>query len=298
MPLRFYLFAFILTGSLALHAQVPIPASGRIVRLTKFPSVFVQPRTIDVWLPEGYSAKNKYAVLYMHDGQMLFDSASTWNKQEWGVDETLTALIQEKKIRPCIVVGIWNNGPLRPSEYFPEKIIASLSGKMRNEVMQFVLDTPRADQYLKFIVRELKPYIDSAFSTHHNQRNTFIAGSSMGGLISWYALCEYPSVFFGAACLSTHWPGTFNLQDTTVPIAFDSYLKQYLPDAGQHRIYFDHGTATLDSVYRPSQLRVDRTMKARGYSKNSWMSREFAGADHSERAWRNRLRIPLAFLLQ
>ena len=69
----------------------------------------------------------------------------------------------------------------------------------------------QSDNYLKFLVKELKPFIDSSFSTLKDQQNTFIAGSSMGGLISMYAICEYPLVFGGAACLSTHWPGIFTM---------------------------------------------------------------------------------------
>jgi len=74
-----------------LHAQLPRPASGSIRRVVNFPSRFVEPRNVDIWLPDGYDPKKKYAVLYMQDGQMLFDSTNTWNKQEWGIDETLGA---------------------------------------------------------------------------------------------------------------------------------------------------------------------------------------------------------------
>ncbi|MFN5144530.1 MAG: alpha/beta hydrolase-fold protein, partial [Bacteroidota bacterium] len=88
----------------ATHAQVPTPQQGRVVRHENFPSAQVTPRHVDVWLPAAYDPQKKYAVLYMHDGQMLFDSTLTWNKQEWGVDETLSQLMREKKIKDCIVV--------------------------------------------------------------------------------------------------------------------------------------------------------------------------------------------------
>jgi len=81
-------------------------AYGTIKRFENFPSVHVGARNIDVWLPDGYNSGKKYPVLYMHDGQMLFDSTTNWNHQEWGVDETLGRLIKEKKVKDCIVVGI------------------------------------------------------------------------------------------------------------------------------------------------------------------------------------------------
>ena len=80
----------------------------------------------------------------------------------------------------------------------------------------------QSDAYLKFLVTELKPFIDSTFSVATDRSNTFIAGSSMGGLISMYAVCEYPAVFGGAACLSTHWPGIFTAENNPIPEAFEN----------------------------------------------------------------------------
>jgi len=156
---------------------------------------------------------------------------------------------------------------------------------------------PVSDNYLKFLVDELKPYIDSHFSTRKDRKNTFTAGSSMGGLISIYAICEYPQIFGGAACMSTHWPGTFTTVDNPVPAAFMQYLSTHLPSPKTHKIYFDHGSATLDAMYRPYQLQADSLMKVAGYTDANWMSREFPGADHSERSWHKRLDTPMLFLL-
>ena len=182
-------------------------SAGFVKRFANFPSKYADPRNVDVWLPDGYDPKKKYAVLYMHDGQMLFDSTNTWNKQEWGVEDVMSRLMAEKKIRNCIVIGIWNNGIYRHSEYFPQKIVDQIPPETRAKIIhQQLKDKPQADNYLKFIVRELKPFIDSNFSTLTNRGNTFVLGSSMGGLISLYALCEYPDVFGGAACLSIHSP--------------------------------------------------------------------------------------------
>jgi len=281
-------------------------SSGWVRRLENFQSKYVEAKNIDVWMPEGYDPGKHYAVLYMHDGQMLFDSATTWNKQEWGVDETVGRLIRDHKIRDCIVVGIWNHPLKRHIEYFPQKALDYLSPSEKEAVYKATrpgLTTklleggPVSDNYLRFLVTELKPFIDSTFATLPEQESTFIGGSSMGGLISLYAMCEYPDVFGGAACLSTHWPGTFETVSNPVPGAFLAYLKDHLPPPGHHKIYFDYGTVTLDSLYKPFQQKADIIVKEKGYTSQNWMTREFPGEDHSERAWRKRLSIPIEFIL-
>ena len=288
-----------------LHAQLPKVASGTFQRYEQFPSKYTDARNVDVWLPEGYSASKKYAVLYMHDGQMLFDSTTTWNRQEWGVDETITQLLRQQKIRDCIVVGVWNAGAMRHPDYFPQKPMESLPkatqdslyGATRGSGSSVFAATVRSDRYLQFLVQELKPFIDKTYSTLTGPGNTFIAGSSMGGLISMYAICEYPNVFGGAACISTHWPGIFHSDNNPVPAAFIRYLDGHLPDAAKHKFYFDYGTAALDSMYKPYQLQADAVMRKHGYTEANWITREFPGEDHSEQAWRRRLQIPLLFLL-
>jgi enterochelin esterase-like enzyme len=287
-------------------AQMPVPSSGKIIRYNDFQSNFVKPRPIDVWLPEGYSTEKKYAVLYMHDGQMLFDSTNTWNKQEWGVDETITELVKKKKIINCIVVGIWNGGQSRHAEYFPQKALNYLKKEQIDSLYHSVRTSGQSvfqgievqsDNYLKFLTQELKPFIDQMYSTKKDPQHTFIAGSSMGGLISLYALCEYPTIFGGAACISTHWPGIFSIENNPIPSAFIQYLDAHLPKAENHLIYFDHGTETLDALYPSLQLKVDSLMRSKGYTKRNWITRVFKGTDHSEKSWRSRLHTPFLFLL-
>jgi len=292
--------------SLIVHAQMPIVTSGKIAYFEHFKSTFVDTRTVAVWLPNGYSKNEKYAVLYMHDGQMLFDANTTWNKQAWEVDQIAGELISENKIKKFIVVGIWNNGQKRHPEYFPQKVFEQLTTEQQKLVSDILLkkeriDTafePISDSYLKFIVTELKPFIDQTFSTRTNRQNTFIAGSSMGGLISMYALCEYPKVFGAAACISTHWTGIYQLDDNPIPEAFFNYLKRHLPNPKSHRIYFDYGDQTLDALYPTLQKKVDTIMVAKGYTSNNWLTKFFRGKDHSEAAWAERLYIPLEFLLR
>lgn len=288
--------------SVALKAQsspaMPALTCGKLVRWEKFSSKYVDARNIDIWLPEEYDTKKHYPVLYMHDGQMLFDSNATWNHQSWELDGVLCRLMAEKKIRECIVVGVWNNGEKRSAEYIPQKAIDYLDENGKKIMLTKTNIPALADNYLKFLVSELKPKVDQEFSTLKDQKNTFIAGSSMGGLSSLYAICEYPNVFGGAACLSTHWTGIYTNENNPIPDAIRKYMEDHLPSPKNHRIYFDHGTATLDSLYGKWQVKVDELMRKKGFDSKHWNSQVFPGAPHTEKAWQERVHIPLIFLLE
>lgn len=287
-------------------AQEVNVTSGKVQRFENFGSKLIDSRNVDVWLPDGYSNKEKYAVLYMNDGQALYDAESTWNKQAWEVDNIAGDLIANGKTQKFIVVGIWNNGKKRHAEYFPQKPYENLTQIQRDTITAQLqkagrnaeIFKPYSDSYLQFLVTELKPFIDKNFSTKTDQKNTFIAGSSMGGLISMYAICEYPKIFGGAACLSTHWPGTFSTANNPIPDAFTNYLKSNLPDPKDHRIYFDYGDQTLDALYKPYQEKTDEVMKSKGFTSKNWETKFFPGENHSEEAWAKRLSIPLLFLLK
>lgn len=301
---RFLLIVVVALFSVV-EAQIPKVSSGKIERISDFKSQFVTPRNIDVWLPENYSASKKYAVLYMQDGQMLYDSDLTWNKQSWNVDETVSELMKSKKIQNAIVVGIWNDSKMRHFDYFPQKPFESLSTVEKDTVNHQLKKagranekfSPNSDNYLKFLVKELKPLIDKKYSTFKDRSHTFIAGSSMGGLISMYAICEYPQIFGGAACLSTHWTGTFTNENNPFPEAALHYLDKNLPDSKTHKIYFDCGDQTLDALYPEIQKKADAIIRKHGYSEKNWKTLYFPGENHSEEAWAKRLSKPLEFLL-
>lgn len=279
-------------------SQIPEVSYGTIHHINDFPSIYIDARNVDVWLPDGYNENKKYAVLYMHDGQMLFDVNITWNGQEWKVDETVSRLLDDEMIKDCIVVGIWNNGDYRRSEYLPQKALEYMPDHLAEKIIkERLMGKPRSDNYLKYLVNELKPYIDHTYSTYTDSGNTYIMGSSMGGLISLYAICEYPEIFGAAACMSTHWYGEPVDQSVGVPVAYVSYLQRKLPDPPHNRIYFDYGSETLDQYYKPYQMLVDVLMEERGYDSTFWMTKEFIGAAHTEDAWAERLINPLIFLL-
>ncbi len=299
------LFLIFTQFSLINQAQTPALSNGQLHRFPLVSSHGISPRNVDVWLPDGYSKEQKYAVLYMHDGQMLFDSSMTWNHQAWEVDQCAQQLQSTGATIPFIVVGIWNDPSTRHSDYFPQRPFEQLTPEQKDTVSAQLKQAgrinttflPQSDHYLTFMVETVKPLIDSTFSVYTDQAHTFVAGSSMGGLISLYALCEYPNVFGGAACLSTHWPGTFTLSNNPMPDAFLHYIKQHLPSLKTHRLYFDCGDQTLDALYPETQNKVNALVAKRKHAKKQFQSMYFPGADHSENAWKARLDQPLRFLL-
>lgn len=252
-----------------------------------FQSEYIGSRNVEIMLPPNYDPNKKYDVLYMHDGQNVFDPFTAFYNNEWGVDEAVADLMKTGEIRPVIVVAVWNT-EIRFQEYMPNKPVEAIQELRKNGGL---MNDLLSDEYLKFLVYELKPFVDENFSTINKPENTFIMGSSMGGLISCYALCEYPEVFGGAGCVSTHWPA---LDGVFLP-----YVKNNLPNPSNHKFYFDFGTATLDSLYEPYQIQVDQMMRENNYEEDvNWMTRKFEGAKHNEIDWRERVHIPLKFLLK
>lgn len=304
-----YIFAIV-----ALFLAAPVVAAlpvvhvsaGTIVDLGIVKSQYVDPRRVVVWLPPHYNTSGpKYAVLYMHDGQNLFDKATASYGMEWEMDEHLSKLIEEGKARPTIVVGIWNT-PKRLQEYVPSKAFDGLPATYRDKVRALYGGDPLSDGYLKFIVRELRPLINRRFNVKTDRDNTAIMGSSMGALVSLYAIDEYPSIFGSAGMMSTHWPlfmkpdGQSVSQEEyeVVSSAFEHYLAPALPDPRTHRLYFDHGSETLDAIYKRYQDRVDAVVERRGYKQGAnWLTRSFPGQKHNEISWASRVEIPLQFLL-
>ena len=277
-------------------------SSGKLYRIEAFPTDYIQPRPVDIWLPDNYSNLNKYAVLYMHDGQMLFDSTTTWNQQEWKVDEWASKLMSQNQTKPFIVVAVHNIPEIRWLDLFPEKAFLNIEASKRQELLENGMNNMKnvslnGDNYLKFIVEDLKPYIDENYSVYTNPENTFIAGSSMGGLMSMYAISEYPEIFSGAACLSTHWPGAMPIDDNPFPDAIFKYVVAKLPQSGQHKLYFDYGNQTLDAHYPQYAPRLDSILAQKGYTDSNAKNLFFEGTDHSENAWNKRLDVPLTFLL-
>jgi predicted alpha/beta superfamily hydrolase len=282
------------------RSDPPLGVTGTVRKHDNFASAFVSARDVHVWLPLSYGrqSERRYPVLYAQDGQNQFDPKLSFIGVDWALDETMTRLIAEGRVLETIVVAVWNTSR-RLEEYLPAKAILSAKGTEKQTLLSKELSRGGrayrdedwlADRYLKFMVQELKPFIDKEYRTQTGRSDTFIMGSSAGALLSLYAVSEYPEVFGGAACLSTHFP----LADGMLV----DYFRDHLPDPAAHKIYFDFGTETIDKNYEPYQLKMDAAMEKRGYRSGiNWRTLKFEGDDHSERAWRKRVHIPLEFLL-
>jgi predicted alpha/beta superfamily hydrolase len=237
-------------------------------------------RDIIVYLPPGYEQdkKRRYPVLYLHDGQNLFDGATSFIPgMEWRVDETAQALITAGEIKPLIVVGIYNAGKDRVDEYTPT-------------VDSGVKQGGRADAYGRMLVEELKPFIDSEYRTRRGARATGLGGSSLGGLVSLYLGLKYPHVFGRLAVVS---PSVW--WDNQKIIREVQALGRRLP----LRIWMDMGTKEsrnpADATNAARALRD--ALVAKGWKENLDLKYfEAAGAEHNERAWSERVAPMLKFL--
>jgi len=222
-------------------------------------------RRVWIYLPPSYNTSNKkYAVLYMHDGQNVFDNLTSF-AGEWGVDELLDSISGRKK--EIIVVAVDHGGPKRINEYCPYEMERFGKGE--------------GDQYLDFLVKTLKPFIDKNYRTEKDKQNTFIAGSSMGGLISMYAVLKYPKTFGGAGVFSpAFWVG---------PKIFDDInTKGKLVNS---KIYFYCGGQEGESM-EPDMTRAFEAMRKVSKSKMECMVRP--DGKHTEWVWREE--FPLFYL--
>jgi len=225
-------------------------------------------RDVIVWLPSSYDkdAQRHYPVLYMHDGQNVFDPLTSFLGSDWRADEVADSLIRVGAIEDIIIVAI-NNSPDRISEYS---------------------DTPAGRSYAKFVVERLKPFIDSSYRTKPSKENTAVMGSSLGGLISLCFVWWYPEAFSKAGCLST----------SVIPGSREDILKEIRAYKGPHknvRLYFDVGG--MERGLLSGFKALASTLKEKGYEEGKDL--EFfldEGAVHNEIAWSHRLWRPMGFL--
>lgn len=262
-------------------------------------------RTIDVYVPHEAKGKKGLKTLYMHDGQMLFDSTQTWNRKEWQIDEVYNSTLMKMKHLPFIVVGIHNDPVNRYAEFFPQKVADLMPESYRNLLMEKLWNGQlKADAYLNWIEKVLVPFIEDNFHTSKRMKDRMVMGSSMGGLISLYALCEKPKLFGGAACLSIHTPminyGMFEegmVEALVVP--FNIYLEKNLKADKRHYLYVDRGTETLDASYEPYHQRLLLTLALVGYGPENprFLEAIVRGTGHDETAWAHRWYIPLLFMM-
>lgn len=263
------------------------------------PSEFIEDKPYSVYLPPSYndSLDKDYPVLYLMDGQVQFGGKSPYSDASWNAHLVADSLVAAGAIKEVILIGVHHAGDKRFEEYMPQKPLDRLPKSETDSIRNKVEYTVFSDAFLKFLVRELKPAIDKKYRTLSDVENTFIGGSSMGGLISMYATCDYPDVFGGAICMSTHWP--ISLEDTSPFIADEvvTYFERTLPKG--KKWYFDLGTKGLDKYYEKYQVTVDIIMKEKGYKRGvDWLTVKWHDHDHNEKSWNERLHVPFQFMLK
>lgn len=257
---------------------VPPMPEGEFRKHVGFRSKFLPTaRDVLVYLPPDYDAEApcRYPVLYLHDGQNLFDGATAFIPgQDWRVGQTANALIRQQAIEPVIIVGIYNTGRERVEEYTP-------SADPRFKV------GGKADLYGRLIVEELKPFIDSHYRTRAGAVDTGLGGSSLGGLVTVYLGLRYPQVFGKLAVISPSvwWDGRRILGDVAA-------LKSKM-DA---RIWLDMGTEEGVRSINDARLLRDALVAKGWHLDRDLHYHEARGARHTESAWAQRVDPMLRFL--
>jgi predicted alpha/beta superfamily hydrolase len=284
--------------------------AGTLYDWPVFPAHALSPRHVWVWIPR--QAPNNHTpmqVLYMHDGQNIFDGKDSITHHGWQVDQHLSRLIAKGLIPPTLVVGIASSSQ-RWLDYAPQ---APLETATAAQLMlaHGSVDHPQSDAYVNFLVDQLKPYIDAHFNTYTDAQHTAIMGSSMGGLISLYAYIKHPEIFGRVGALSSHWTlSTEFKRYGSTPSEMDPALREFAtsftqwfadqwPQAQSHRLWIDRGTLELDSFYADFLPMAQASLLSKGYHLGEQMQiKVYEGATHNELSWDQRLDDPLIFLLR
>lgn len=285
--------ALILT---TVHAQ-----PGRIDTL-RIPGRPVSEDRIFIWIPtQGLDSIRN--ILYMHDGQNLFDPTTTWNNQAWMVRESLDSLITHGHIEHTLLVAL-PHSTYRHSEYTPERPFHSLPADIRQQYLQSTRDdgTPYysrevlGNAYLQYLVDQVMPAVEHRYLYHRQSVRSYISGASMGGLISWYAQLIYPDRFSGAACFATHWPLTREIPSPAAE-SFVSFFYQKIHSIRDSKWYFDYAGRGIDTLYQPYQKTIDQLLTSNLKTQN-FKSLYYPDHDHSEYYWMQRFASAIVFLVK
>ncbi|MBP2690458.1 MAG: alpha/beta hydrolase [Muribaculaceae bacterium] len=292
--------------------EYPSVRPGSSTRLIVDSEMLGDRMTVDVWFPPSYNSAvaGGFPVIYVHDGQNLFDPMLSFSTVAWELDYIAAKLADNGKITVPIIVGIHNRGNknLRPNDYFPEKALAYFGED--NKDTSLIWNTCAAgffgDEHAAFVATELKPLIDYLYNTNPDRNHTFTMGSSMGALASLYLMCEYPDIFGGAACMSTHWIGSFCMNsdytlqaDPVCALGLLDYIDENLPDPLQRKLYFDQGTTGWDADYLNYESKARAIAVKHGYNEEdgTLMTFDAIGDGHNEWYWQQRVDNPLIYLL-
>lgn len=292
-----------LLALLGLAAPLAAQDGGRLIEYERVAAAGLPDQRLSIWLPPGYDAGGaRYPVLYMHDGHNLFDLKHSNFNKIWAADKAMLAAVASGAVEPYIIIGIWAPGSDRYRQYLPRSAYDAATGSLRAQMDRTAGGEVVSDHYLAWIAGPLKSWVDASFRTRTGRDDTAIVGSSMGGLMSCYAILERPEVFGRAGCVSAHWPAVdprvVEGESESVKALWDAWFTARLGAPDGRRVWMDHGTATLDAYYAPYQQVVDARFAAAGWQRGrDWESKVYQGAEHEENAWAARLPAIFGWLL-
>ncbi|MBL8550593.1 MAG: hypothetical protein JNJ73_11470 [Hyphomonadaceae bacterium] len=281
------------------------PPSGRGALYVRraFASHRLRPRDLYVWTPDVAPGAH-LPVVYMQDGQNLFDARLVPFGAAWNLDECVSRLADQGEIHPAIIVGIGCTDD-RLLEYAPDLIMRRLPARSRELIEQAWGGPSLSARYAHMLVEEIKPLIDAWFPTRPGRETTHIAGASLGGAVAAEMLARYPDVFASAACLSAHLsflpideahlPPPFLASD--VIDAVGAFARTDMPRAGRHRVWLDRSEFGIDKFYEPAHAAFAAALSELGYVASVDLSGgAFAGVGHDESAWGARFGAALTFM--
>ena len=238
--------------------------TGRVTTIKAWKGTGIEPRNVHIWLPPNYDStgKTRYAVIYCHDGQNVFDPATSSFGIDWSLDETADSLIHNGVCRPFLMVAM-DCTKQRTAEYAYEK---------------------QGQNYQKWVVEQVKPFIDAHYATFPDAKNTAILGSSMGGLCAFELAWNYPSVFGHAACFSPAFR-IKKVENTTIYALDYIPLAQKATDFKPIDLYIDNGTIDLEAPLQPG---IDDMLRFLDSRKQPYVWFLAKGEPHNEAAWSRR----------
>ena len=237
-------------------------------------------RRIQIYYPYSKNVNDQTKFIIMNDGEELFSESDSWNGKAWNIDETFKDLKTQKENLNLVIIAIDSakriNGNIldetrRYAEYFPKESIKYIDENLKRSIYHNFIDSQKFN-YQDFVINKVIPSIEKKFDTKLNRDNLGIIGASMGGLSALNMSIENPEIFGFVGCISTHWVGIkiseylilpFRMKisgDESPPKAIQKYIKKNVSKLSSQKLYFDHGTVGLDSLYENPQNEINKIL--------------------------------------
>ena len=271
-------------------------------------------RKIQMYYPNNKKIDSDTLFILMNDGEELFNAAESWHNMEWGIDEKIEEMNLNESELNFVIIAIHSakkgnrffvDETKRYAEYFPKESIPYFdSGFKKRRYQEWV--NKNNLYYLEFLTEDVIPFVEDKFDILLNNRNLGIIGASMGGLAALNALIEHPDLFGFAGCISTHWVGIKPFEYVLLPLvgkingdddtanAIISYIEDNITSIDDQKIYFDHGTIGLDSLYSTPQGRVNKILDSKS---KDYKYLVFEGYDHYAPEFGSRFDSVLEYLV-